>query len=282
MQVETHRLNELYCFRYPSVEATYAVVVSHGLGGHGGIYDKFCEHHVAKGAELWCYDAPGHGRSTTNRPRGTWTMEEWAQASRDWATHVHELTGLPVFTLGSSLGVAPAISAIDSPAVTGAILMGSAAVPGSPVLAKASEAWRSPEVAAVLAQVGRGARLDIPTFFNFDVDYGFQGATEQKKLDPYNTWSYDLASWASFFQYEPPQPLADNTKPVLYAVGDKDPNVTPEVVQMVADGIGGPVRVEIFADGPHQLMLFETDAFSNLVHEFCTGVISDEESVRRR
>ena len=276
MQVETHRLNEIYGFRYPSENATYALVISHGLGGHGGIYDKFCEHHVAKDAELWCYDAPGHGRSTTNRPRGTWTMEEWAQASRDWATHVHELTGLPVFTLGSSLGVAPAISAIDSPAVSGAILMGSAAVPGSPVLAKASEPWRSPEVAAVLAQVGRGARLDIPTFFNFDVDYGFQGATEQKKLDPYNTWSYDLASWASFFQYEPPQALADNTKPVLYAVGDKDPNVTPEVVQMVADGIGGPVRVEIFAGGPHQLMLFVTEAFSNLVHEFCTGVIGDE------
>ena len=52
-------------------------------------------------------------------------MDEWAQASRDWAAHVHELTGLPVFTLGSSLGVAAAISAIDSPAVTGAILMGS-------------------------------------------------------------------------------------------------------------------------------------------------------------
>jgi hypothetical protein len=37
---------------------------------------------------------------------------EWAQASRDWATHLHELTGLPVFTLGSSRGVGAAISAI--------------------------------------------------------------------------------------------------------------------------------------------------------------------------
>jgi len=81
-------------------------------------------------------------------------MDEWAQASRAWAAHVHELTGLPVFTLGSSLGVAPAISAIDSPAVTGAILMDSAAVPGRPMLANACEPWRSPEVAAVLTQLG--------------------------------------------------------------------------------------------------------------------------------
>ena len=117
MQIETHLLNEINCFRYPSADATYALIVSHGLGGHGGIYNTFCEHHVAKGAELWCYDAPGHGRSTPNRPRGTWTMDEWAQASRDWAAHVHVLTGLPVFTLGSSLGVAAAISAIGGFAV---------------------------------------------------------------------------------------------------------------------------------------------------------------------
>lgn len=275
MQVETHILNELHCFRYPSADASYALVVSHGLGGHGGIYTTFCEHHVARGAELWCYDAPGHGRSTSNRPRGTWTMDEWAQASRDWATHVHELTGLPVFTLGSSLGVAAAISAIDAPAVTGAILMGSGAVPGSPLLQSYADMWGNEQVKAVIEQVGRGARLDIATFFNFDVDYGFAGATEQKKLDPYNTWSYDLASWASFFQYQPPQPIADNTKPILYAVGDKDPNITPEVAQMIAAGIGGPVTLEVFPDGVHQLMLFETEAFSTVVHDFCTSVITN-------
>ncbi len=167
-------------------------------------------------------------------------MDEWAQASRDWAAHVRELTGPAVFTLGSSLGVAPAISAIDELAVTGAILMGSGAVPGSPLIQAYGQPWRSEEVAAVLDQVGRGARLDIPTFFDFDVDYGFQGATEQKRLDPYNTWSYDLASWATLLQYEPPQPLADNSKPVLYAAGEKDPNVTPDLIRTIADSIGAP------------------------------------------
>lgn len=271
MQIETHILNELHCFRYRSADPKYALVISHGLGGHGGIYDVFCEHHAAKGAELWSYDAPGHGRSTTNRPRGTWTMTEWAQASRDWATHVHNETGLPVFTLGSSMGAAAAISAIDAAAVSGAILMGSAAVPGSTLFGGAGAPWKSEEVAAIIAQLGRGARLDIGTFFSFDEDYGYTGAAEQKKLDPFNTWSYDLASWASLLSYEPPQPLADNTKPVLYAAGENDPNFTPEIIKAIAADIGGPVTVEIVPDGVHQLMLFETETFSTMVHDFCTA-----------
>ena len=200
-------------------------------------------------------------------------MDEWAQASRDYATHVHETTGLPVFALGSSLGVAASISAIDSPAVSGAILMGSLAVPGSPLLADRAAPWRSADFAQVIEQVGRGARLDIATFFDFDVDYGYTGATEQKKLDPYNTWSYDLASWASFFQYDPPQPLADNTKPILYTACENDALAPRAAVEMMVAGIGGPVEIEIVADAPHQLMLFATDTFSDLVDEFCTSNI---------
>jgi len=153
--------------------------------------------------------------------------------------------------------------------------MGSAAVPGSPLLEGAATAWRSEDVATVLAQVGRGARLDIPTFFDFDADYGYAGATEQKRLDPYNTWSYDLASWATLFTYEPPQPIAANTKPVLYAAGEKDEGSKPDVIRTVAASIGGPVTVKIFPDGPHELLLFETEAFSKLVHKFCTGVIEN-------
>ncbi len=273
MHTEAHVLNEIHAHRYRGEAAQYALVISHGLGGHGGIYDRFCEHHAGRGVDIWSYDAPGHGRSTTNRPRGTWTMDEWAQASRDYAAHVHETTGLPVFVLGSSLGVAASISAIDSPAVAGAILMGSLAVPGAPLLKERSAPWRSSEVAEVIAQIGRGARLDIATFFDFDVDYGYAGATEQKKLDPYNTWSYDLASWASFFQYDPPQPLADNEKPILYAAGEKDALAPLAAIELMVSDFGGPVTIEIVADAPHQLMLFATETFSDLVHSFCTDNI---------
>jgi len=270
VKFENHVLNELHAFRYQGEDAKYALVISHGLGGHGGIYDRFCEHHAPKGVDIWSYDAPGHGRSTTNRPKGQWQMSEWAQASRDFAQYVHKLTGLPVFTLGSSLGVGAAVSALDSEYVTGAILMGSGAVPGSAPLKAAAGPWRGDDFKAIVGMLGRGAQLHIPTFFNFDEDYGYSGAQKQKELDPYNTWAYDLESWASLFQYEPPVAPADNTKPVLYTAGAHDPHFSPAALDAMAASIGGPVTKLLFEDGHHQLMLFETEKFSNAVHEFCT------------
>ena len=273
MKLENHMLNELHAFRYTGKDPKYALVISHGLGGHGGIYDRFGEHHAAKGVDIWSYDAPGHGRSTTNRPRGQWTMEEWAQASRDFASHIKETTGLPVFTMGSSLGVGAAISAINSDDVTGAILMGSGVVPGSAAFEMAAGPWRSDALKQIIEQMGRGIRLDIPTFFDFDEDYGYSGAQKQKELDPYNTWSYDLASMASIFQYVPPVLPADNTKPVFYTAGEHDPHFAPEMLDAMASNIGGPVQKKLFEGAHHQLMLFATEAFSEAVHEFCLDVI---------
>jgi len=273
MKTETHLLNELHAFRYTSENPEYALVISHGLGGHGGIYDRFCEHHAPKGVDIWSYDAPGHGRSATNVPRGQWDMADWAQASRDFAQHIKESTGLPVFTLGSSLGVGAAISAINSEHVTGAILMGSGAVPGSAAIDMAAGPWRSEEFKKIIEMLGRGAQLHIPTFFNFDEDYGYSGAQKQKELDPYNTWSYDLESWATLFQYIPPVLPADNTKPVFYTAGEHDPHFSPEAFEFLVSCIGGPVQKKLFKDAHHQLMLFATERFSEAVHEFCTGVI---------
>lgn len=275
MKLETHTLNELHAFRYTGNNPEYALVISHGLGGHGGIYDRFAEHHAPKGVDIWSYDAPGHGRSTTNRPRGQWQMSEWAQASRDFAQYVNEETGLPVFTLGSSLGVGAAVSALDSEHVTGAILMGSGIVPGSAAINSIAGPWRGEDFKQIIAMVGRGAQLHIPTFFNFDEDYGYAGAQKQKELDPFNTWAYDMESWASIFQYIPPVLPADNTKPVLYTGGENDPHFSPEQLDVMASCIGGPVKKVLFEDGPHQLMLFATDAFSAAVHEFCLDTIQN-------
>lgn len=271
MKTESHILNDLHALRYApeDKEAKYALVISHGLGGHGGIYGPFCEHHAAHGAEIWSYDAPGHGRSNTTRPRGQFTMDEWAQATRDFATHVKAKTGLPVFALGSSLGVAAAISAIDCPDITGVICMGSGAVPGSPMVKAAYAHWREEPVQKLLGELGRAVRLDLALFFDFDKDYGFLGAAEAKKQDPYNTWSYDLASWASFLNYYPPQPLIENEKPVFYTAGSEDPNIPEGVLELIVGEIGGPVTLKIFEGAGHQLMLFNTEEYSEAVHSFC-------------
>lgn len=270
---EEHVLNEIHAYRYCGDNPQYALIISHGIASHGAIYDIFCCHHANKGVDIWSFDAPGHGKSTTNRPRGQWDMAEWADAAAMYAEHVKVLTGLPVFTLGSSLGVAAAYSALYSDAITGGILMGSPAVPGGAALAQAAPMWQSEQVQAMLATVGRAARLDCGILFNFDEDYGYAGAGEQKRLDPWNTWSYDLSSWATLFTHVPKVPVADNTKPILVACGEKDPSFPPEVMKMVADGIAGPVDFYCLPEGKHQLMLFHTEAFSTKVDEWIKQTI---------
>ena len=268
---EQHVLNEIHAYRYCGDDPTYALIISHGIASHGGIYDIFCCQHALKGADIWSYDAPGHGKSTTNRPRGQWTMEEWADASVMYGEYVKKETGLPVFTLGSSLGVGAAYSALHSDAISGGILMGSPAVPSGPALMQAAPMWKSEQVQAMLNAVGRAARLDCSILFNFDEDYGYAGAGEQKRLDPWNTWSYDLASWSTLFTFEPKLPVSENTKPILVACGEKDPSFPPEVMKSVADSIAGPVEFYCLEGGKHQLMLFHTEAFSEKVDSWVKG-----------
>ena len=234
MQVETHVLGEIFARRYASPDPRYALVLSHGIGAHGGIYDVFCTHHAAKGVEIWSYDAPGHGRSTTTRPRGQWTMAEWVDASARFAEHIKGKTGLPVFTLGSSLGVAAAYGALYSDAIVGAILMGSPAIPSSPIMRMRGAPWRTEAVQQAISMTGRAARLDVGILFNFDEDYGYAGAGEQKRLDPWNTWSYDLASWASLFTYDPKVPVGENRKPILVSSGENDRAFPPPVMRAAA------------------------------------------------
>lgn len=269
MRREEHLLNELLAYRFTGEDPKYALIISHGIASHGGIYNIFCEHHAAKGADIWSYDAPGHGKSTTNRPRGQWTLEEWAQASRDFAAHVKKETGLPVFTLGSSMGAGAAISAINSPDVNGTIIMGSMVIPGSPHMQRWGGYWNEDACKTMLESLGRAVRLDVNMLFSWDEDYGYKGALEQKKSDPWNTFSYDLASWASLFQYQPEPPLSENEKPVLFLVGEDEPNFTPDVIEGVVEYIGGPVGVKWIKGGTHQLMLFSTEEFSDHTHAFC-------------
>ena len=72
MQRQEQVVGDTFVYRFTGENPKYALVISHGLGGHGGIYDQFCAYHAAQGVDIWSYDAPGHGRSATprRRPRG--------------------------------------------------------------------------------------------------------------------------------------------------------------------------------------------------------------------
>ncbi len=130
---EEHVLNEIHAYRYRGDDPKYALVISHGIASHGAIYDVFCCHHAARGADIW---------------------------------------------------------------------------------------------------------------------------------------SYNLASWASVFTFEPKVVAAENVKPVLVACGEKDPSFPPEMMKAVADTIAGPVEFHCMEGGKHQLMLFHTEAFSEKVHDW--------------
>ncbi len=178
MLVEKHFLGELHAFRYPGEDPTHALIISHGFGGHCGIYDAFCTYYAqVKNADIWSYDAPGHGQSTrSTRPRGQFEFAEWAQAGVDFANHVKQETGLPVFLLGSSFGAAAAYSGAYSDAVTASIIMGSAMIPGGPFTTPIREPLKSEAMQKVLKMCGRGARIDVDLTFDLDEDYGLEGA----------------------------------------------------------------------------------------------------------
>lgn len=268
MLIEEHMLGEIYARRYRNDNAKYALVISHGLGGHGSMYDRFGTHHSARGVDIWSYDGPGHGKSTSTRPRGQFTIEEWIEAGLAYASHVKAETGLPVFLLGSSLGVGPAYCGLASDIVQGAILMGAATVPGTPTYDKMALPLRGDGIAQLIAGFGRAVRFDVANFISYDEDYGYRGAEDQKRLDPYITWSYDLSSFHSYFNYEPEVPPSANQKPILVASGSQDAMFSVEQMKKTASAIGGPVEYKSFEDGAHQLLMFDTERFSDAVDAF--------------
>ncbi|MCG7206610.1 serine aminopeptidase domain-containing protein [Streptomyces arenae] len=213
-------------------------------------------------------DAPSHGRSRTIRPAGRFTLEEWVAAAIELGEHIEAQTGLPVFIKGSSLGAAAAYCAYaNSDTFAGAVLMGFA-IPSSPLI-PADNPFRSPAYEQMIAQFGDALQFDIGRFYDFDTDYGYRGAERQKRADPLNTWSYDLAALGSLMRYEPDVPLASNTKPILFTVGEKDPVFTPEVARMVVDAASGPVELYVHPEGVHQLMLFHTADYARVVSDWC-------------
>jgi alpha-beta hydrolase superfamily lysophospholipase len=270
MKREEQLVGGVFGYRFPGAEPDHALVVCHGLGGHGGIYDVFGEQYANTGAEVWTLDLPGCGRSASTRRRGSFTVEEWVAATTAYTEHVRQLLDVPVVVMGSSLGVLPASAALTScDAIDAAVLMGS----GVAGLLTPESPFRSADGQAILDLIGEKATVKIDRLVNFDVDYGYPGAEEEKRRDPLNTWEFDLASWASIQTYEPEVPAAKNTKPVMFAVGENDPLSPPERVRSAAEQVGGPVEVFVQPNGVHQLMLFHTADFVAAIREFVARTV---------
>ena len=275
MLIEQHTIgSDIFARRFKAPDARYALVISHGIGAHSAIYNKFGAHHGARGVDIWAYDAPGHGLSTNTRPRGQFQFQEWVDACIAVAAHAKAETGLPVIALGSSLGVAATFSALHADVIDGGVLMGSAAVPRSPGL-PVNSPFRAPEVALVAKMLGRSLRFDILSYIDFEKDYGFTGARDQRTWDRLNLENYQFDSFISMVSYDPVIPPERNTKPILYAYGADDGMTPLATVKATAAAIAGPVRFEIIPGGKHQLMLFNTEVFSDLLEEWVAPILAD-------
>lgn len=272
MQIEHHSVGDIFVRRFRADNPRYALLISHGIGAHSGIYNKFGAYQAERGVEVWAYDAPGHGLSTNTRPRGQFDFPEWVEACLAVAGDIKQRTGLTLFSVGSSLGVAAAYSSLHSELVDGAVLMGSAIVPGGSWMPK-DHPYRAPDVQKVAKMLGRSLRFDIMRAIDFEKDYGFPGAADQRRFDSLNLDSYDFASLVSMFAYDPPVPPSENTKPILYCYGADDEMTPVTAVEATAKGIAGPVRFELVPGGKHQLMLFNTEVFSSLVEDWAAPLL---------
>ena len=170
MQREEHLVGDTFAYRYPGQDADHVLLVQHGIGGHGGIYDRFGAHYASLGAEVWSMDAPGHGRSCVDRRAGQFTLQEWVDAALLVTEHITTRTGLPVFIKGSSLGAAAAYGAFAaSDTLAGAVLMGFA-IPSSPLI-PTDNPFRSTAFDQIIAYFGSSLRFDIDQYINFEPNH---------------------------------------------------------------------------------------------------------------
>jgi alpha-beta hydrolase superfamily lysophospholipase len=274
MQIEHYTVGDIFVRRFRAANPRYVLLISHGIGAHSGIYNKFGAYQARRGVEVWAYDAPGHGLSTNTRPRGQFDFAEWVDACVAVANYIRDETGLAVISVGSSLGVAAAYSSLCSDAISGAVLMGSAVVPGGTSMPK-NHPWRSPDVVGVAKALGRSLQFSIMNAIDFEKDYGFAGAADQRRFDALNLQSYDFASLVSMFTYDPVIPPEQNSKPILYTYGADDGMTPIAEVEKCAKSIAGPVRFELIPGGKHQLMLFNTEVFSDLVEDWVAPILQN-------
>ena len=274
MQRSEFKVGDVHVYRYEAEQdAQYVLLIIHGMGGHGGIYEDFCAEHVEKGADLWTFDLPGHGLS--GGVRGDWSVDDAIAATLSVVEEIDRQCGKPIFLLASSMGSSIGMYTLNETILLrGAVFMG-AAIPYFSPLREAYDFLRTEPIQKLVEGFGNSLRLDLDRYLNFELVYGDSEVAAEKKNDPLNTWSYGFEDYVKFLTYEPRKPPAENEKPVLVAVGENDPLFPPEATKQVVDAIGGPTQFYIQPEGKHQLTLFHTSDFSKLVHGWALEQLED-------
>jgi alpha-beta hydrolase superfamily lysophospholipase len=264
-------------YEYSSTgDAPYSLLIVHGIGGHGGTYDVFCEPLAERGVNIVSLDLPGHGLARCrDNEKGNWRFTEWLEDIDVAANEMQKKFGKPVFVLGSSQGSAAAFHSLAfSEAVSGAACMNIILTEvepkeGDPVH-KHHHMLRSDAVKQHAENVGDNERVDLSKVVDWNKNYASDDPDilAKKQQDDLRAWSYGMASLVSYWNYEPPISAAENTKPVHLAYGEADKFTSAGYMEACYNAIGGPRTLEAIKGGSHQLMLYHTDQYLDMVDEW--------------
>jgi pimeloyl-ACP methyl ester carboxylesterase len=276
-------LGRVHGYRYDSPDPDdprYHLLIVHGLGGHGGTYDVFCEPMARRGVRVHSIDLPGHGKARNSS--GNFRYTDWLEDIDEASRLIRDQLDRPVFVLASSMASTTGFHALAvCPAVDGAVTMGPP-VRDAEAMQRVNPShngvWMiSDEAADVERLEGDDRRIDVKNVIDWNRDYAKEDANVlQKKLeDPLRTWSYGFASMRSLWTYVPPSPPSENTKPILVTNGGEDPLLPEQYMRACYDQIGGPKERFVMEGAGHQLMLYYTDAYLEVVDGWITRQIAD-------
>jgi pimeloyl-ACP methyl ester carboxylesterase len=282
------QLGQVHAYRYPppAEPPRYNLLIAHGIGGHGATYDVFCEPLAARGVNVHSIDLPGHGLA--RNPSGEFRFVDWLEDIDEAARLIKEQSVRPLFVLGSSQGSAAAFHSLAfSPAVDGAVTMG-IILTGVPMehdsaSKRIGQQMAGPQAAAIAKRDGDRRRIDLRTAINWDRDYAKEDSNvlQKKQADPLRTWSYGFASLHSYWNYLPPVPPGENRKPVLVTAGGDDPLMPQPYVESCFAAIGGPKELYVMPGAGHQLMLYYTGAYVDVVDGWISRQVDQLDAVKK-
>jgi len=256
-------------YRYPA-NGAYSLLLCHGFGGHGGMYDKWASFHRDRyQADIWSWDMPGFGRTGT---RGHFDASDTYLALTRLVAEIPSRQDKPLFLLGSSFGVFVASAGLCIDGVFGAIGQAGVLIPGAPLLNMMRVLYTSPPMHAFLTSpIGQACWINTDEVNNADENYGDPAVAAHMKNDPDRLQAMKLGGFASLARFDPPQPLSANTKPFLMVVAEFDRMLGGlEAVRTNFSFVGGPTTLLIReGSNRHQIMLSETEWFSEQVDGWC-------------
>jgi len=273
--------DEVHGYEYStSGSAPYSLLIVHGIGGHGGTYDTFCEPLAEKGVHIVSIDLPGHGLARGER--GIFRFEHWLEDIDTAAKEMKSRWDKPVFILGSSQGSAAAFRSLQfsehiAGAVTMCIMLSDIRPPAHDKLRKHWDAYNADSASDLIESFGDVLQLDIKRMVNWNQNYSSveKNVLERKEAHPMRAWTYSFPSLESYWAYKAEAPAAQNTKPVLVTFGEKGPMITMEYIKACYEAIGGPKQLEIIEGGSHQLMLYHADVYLPLVDDWIRQQVSE-------